>query len=457
MLYLRKVGARLTALASCCFALALACAGVSAQQSYGIVDLGTLPGGSSSLGFGINNAGQAVGYSNIPTGRHAFVYAGGSMGDLLAAFHAANGGSSEAYAVNDLGHATGLVRLSANSFQPRGFLFSGGNVAVFGVLPGGFGSQGNAVNGAGQVAGLSGSSGGNRAFLWSDGVMQDLGVLSLGTFNNSEARSINETGQVVGVSSTSTTLTNHAFLWQNGVMQDLGVLPGGGTISSAADINNLGQVVGFSNVPGPFVQVAHAFLWTSGGGMADLGTLGGSTSQARGINDSGTVIGVSTTAANVTRPFVYRNGAMTDLTTLLPAGHCFSSVDVSAVNNDGTIVGSAQLNGVFHAVMLVPGSTAGGGQNCGGPPPPPPTPSDVIAQMRAVVANVDNNGVSNSMDVKLRNVLNSMGDTNRGTACNSLAAFGSELDAQDGRHIAAADAALLRLKAAQLAGMLGCN
>ena len=209
------------------------------------------------------------------------------------------------------------------------------------------------------------------------------------------------------------------------------------------------------------MQVTHAFMWTKDGGMVDLGTLGGSTSQARSINDSGAVVGVSTTSANVLRPFIYRDGVMTDLTTLLPAGHCFTNIDVNGIGNDGSIVGIAKLNNQFRAIMLVPNSTAGGGATCGGttppPPPPPPTPSELIAQMRAVVGNIDNSGVATSMDVKLRNVLNSMGDTDKRTACNHLAAFVNELDAQSGKHLFAADAAGLRLKAAQVAGLLGCN
>lgn len=237
---------------------------------------------------------------------------------------------------------------------------------------------------------------------------------------------------------------------------EIGTLPGG-TISSAADINDAGQAVGFSNVMGPFVQSQHAFLWTQAGGMVDLGTLGGSTSQARSINDSGAVVGMSSTAANGLRPFIYRNGVMQDLTALLPAGHCYSVIDVFAIGNDGTIVGSAQVSGQQHrAVLLVPGGNSTGTTNCGNPPPPP-SPADLIAQMRATVSNVEQSGVATSLDAKLRNVLNALGDTGKATACNHLAAFVNEVDAQTGKHLLAADAASLRLKAAQLAGLLGCQ
>jgi len=454
---MRHLRQNLRAFALVCLLVVSGGASASAQTGYGIVDLGTLPTGNTSIGFSINNTGQAVGYSNTATSQRAVTFSTSSpLSELLAAFHAANGGSSQAFGNSDAGHATGLVRLSANSFLPRAFLFDAGNVTVLGTLGGTF-SQGNAVNGAGQVVGVSGtaSNGGNRAFLWSNSVMTDLGVLSVGSLNSSEARGINEAGQVVGVSSTSTFLANRAFLWQNGSMIDLGVLPGGSS-SQAADINNLGQVVGASGVSGTFAQ--HAFLWTQAGGMVDLGTLGGSASQARSINDSGTIIGTSTTATNQTRPFIYRNGVMTDLTTLLPAGHCYVTIDVHAINNDGTIVGSAQVSGQPHrAVLLVPGSTSTGTTNCGNQPPPPPTPTEVIAQMRAVVANIENSGVATSLDVKLRNVLNALGDTGNSTACNHLAAFLNEVDAQSGKHLLAADAATLRLKGAQLAGLIGCQ
>jgi len=48
-----------------------------------MVDLGTLPGGTTSQASGINNSGQVVGFSNITSGAyHAFLYSGGTMIDL---------------------------------------------------------------------------------------------------------------------------------------------------------------------------------------------------------------------------------------------------------------------------------------------------------------------------------------------------------------------------------------
>ena len=73
---------------------------------------------------------------------------------------------------------------------------------------------------------------------------------------------------------------------------DLGTL--GGTSSQAVAVNNSGQVVGYSKIAG---NETHAFSWTKKGGMVDLGTLGGTSSRAAAVNSGGQVVGYSITAA----------------------------------------------------------------------------------------------------------------------------------------------------------------
>src|SRR5207245_7914924 len=79
---------------------------------------------------------------------------------------------------------------------------------------------------------------------------------------SSVANDINDRGQVVGESNTSSG-SYRAFLWQNGTMTDLGTLPGG-TVSSASGINDLGQIVGVSLNESTTPFVFHAFRWQNG-------------------------------------------------------------------------------------------------------------------------------------------------------------------------------------------------
>ncbi|MBI5747805.1 MAG: hypothetical protein HZA00_01680 [Nitrospinae bacterium] len=72
----------------------------------------------------------------------------------------------------------------------------------------------------------------------------DLGTLPGG--NQSYAYGINNSGQVVGSAFTEAGYY-HAFLYSGGVMQDLGTL--GGTHSFASGINDSGQVVVVQELP----------------------------------------------------------------------------------------------------------------------------------------------------------------------------------------------------------------
>jgi probable HAF family extracellular repeat protein len=123
---------------------------------------------------------------------------------------------------------------------------------------------------------------------------------------NSYGLAINAAGEVVGLADTSLVSaggpeTNHAFLWTNGVMTDLGTL--GGVNSEALSINATGQIVGDADtgagrVAGAFYTNTHAFLWSSGV-MKDLNQLippgsGWFLAAATPINDSGQIVGVGT-------------------------------------------------------------------------------------------------------------------------------------------------------------------
>lgn len=105
---------------------------------------------------------------------------------------------------------------------------------------------------------------------------------------------MNNNGQIVGWAHNSSGW-HHATLFSGtgGGNTDLGTLGGGGSV--AYGINDLGQVVGYSN--GSF-SGTEAFLWKSDTGMVNLENLfdpllyaGWDLEEARGINDSGQIVG----------------------------------------------------------------------------------------------------------------------------------------------------------------------
>lgn len=75
--------------------------------------------------------------------------------------------------------------------------------------------------------------------------------------------------------------------------------------------------------------------------ITDLGTLGGASSEATGVNSLGDVVGFSTTAAGAPHAFLYRTGRMLDLGTL-PGG---SASHATAISDNGVVVGYSGING----------------------------------------------------------------------------------------------------------------
>lgn len=213
-------------------------------------------------------------------------------------------------------------------------------------------TQGNDLNNLGDVTGFgfAGNIGTNtHAFLYSGGVMTDLGTL--GGYH-SFGRAINDQRVVAGYAETASR-DLHAFRWANGSMQDLGVLPGGGVSSWAFDINNSGQIVGSAEVT-DFSGNTHAVRWDNGV-ITDLGTLpGDGGSEAWAIANNGDIYGASWEifafgAHGNFKAFHYHNGVMTNVGDLYPVYGRFSRI-----NGRGDIATSInQVDGAIHGVVRI--------------------------------------------------------------------------------------------------------
>ena len=312
---------------------------------YSVTDLGTLGGDGTAQAFAINEAGQVVGYATAASLKyHAFLWDNGVMTDLGTL---PTGSTSRAFGLNDNGQVVGFAfdGSAAGGAHNHAFLWENG--VMTDLFPEPAHSVTNAINDAGQVVGQYNL---NRPFLWQDGAFIELG--SFGGGNSwGYALDINTAGQVVGsspVNNGSDGLAQHAFIWEDGVMTDLGALPGLPD-SRAHAINELGQVVGFSSFfdPDTTDELFESFLWEDGV-MIDLG-VPGSLNRAHDINDSGQIVGWSSSGA-----YIYEDGVVTNLNSLIPAGSGVSISVATGINNAGQIVGYGLFGGRFHALLLTP-------------------------------------------------------------------------------------------------------
>lgn len=347
---------------------------------YTIAKLPSL-GGTQSRGMAINTQGWVAGWSNRSDGtRHAALWRDGSISDLLTL-----GGPNSTVpwpGLNDAGMVVGISQTTAvdpldedwsceaGSFLPggttnlicRGFVWQDD---VLRELPplGGHHSFAAGVNNLGQVVGWAETPVHDstctgvqvlqfRAVIWEPKKnrikMRQLAPLP--GDSTSAATAINDRGEAVGISgdcdqAVGRFSARHAVRWdKNGKVTTIPNL-GGTSWHTPMDINGQGDVVGFSNPPGPEDLagdfIARAFLWSNGADtVVDLHTLPGDQfSEAFAINSLGQVVGVSFGGAKGSHAFIYEQGVMTDLNDLFGPGNLDVFLSAQDINDAGQITG----------------------------------------------------------------------------------------------------------------------
>jgi probable HAF family extracellular repeat protein len=347
---------------------------VAAEQAAPRYEIVTLPllSGTQAAGDAINNQGMVAGFATLAgnTVQHATLWRDGGIEDLGTL-----GGPNSGVlwpGLNDAGMAAGVAETaelqplgeswSCSAFFPtttghvcRGFAWQDGRMTRMPTL-GGDNSFATGVNDQGQVVGWAETPVHDptcdstqvlqfRAVVWDPASHRIHQLRPLPGDSASAATAINERSQVVGISgrcdiAVGRFSARRAVMWDHGRVIDIGGL-GGVAWNTAMAVNNDGVVVGFADTTGDQSGAPnfHAFIWTRESGIKDLGTLPGDVlSEALDVNSQGQVVGISI-GANGTRAFIWMNGKMTPLQTLLPAGYANTLESAQGINDQGQITG----------------------------------------------------------------------------------------------------------------------
>jgi probable HAF family extracellular repeat protein len=329
---------------------------IAAGALYSITEIGQVSFPVQGISpVAINASGTVSGTVFLPQSSNLFTFSGGTF--TLFNIPGTHDTGSTNTGLNLVGQLIGTE--TGPLPTAFGFVFYQNTVTP---LPAQFAPAG--INDNGSIAGTVNSTGRAAVSDASGLSLTDLGTLG-GT--HSAATAINNVSQITGSASLPGDSAIHAFLWNPPegrppgppTMQDLGTL--GGTNSQGLAINSGGYVAGTSDISGG--GATHAFLFNHIV-MQDLGTLSGyANSYAYGVNSPGQVVGAAANLQGSTiigeSAFVYRDGRMIDLNTLIPASAPWFLSKATAINDAGQIVGTGVFNGQpLAGFLLTPIDTA---------------------------------------------------------------------------------------------------
>ncbi len=243
-----------------------------------------------SVGVKGTVVGRVIGDSGRTLVSKAVMWRDGRL-DMLPGLPTAS--DSMANSVNELGQIVGSVDRARGLTGRRACLWQGGKVFMLASLPGSIETGANSINNVGQVVGVSSdNTSGEVACSWDGGRVVSIHPAKA---TKSVAMDINDSGAVVGwfAAGTFGHRVRRAFLYQGGRHVTLEAPPAHDR-TEAYSINDSMQVVGLSGHIGSADSTA--VLWT-GGQVVDLNSrvdpnAGWTLDIAAAINDRGEIVGI---------------------------------------------------------------------------------------------------------------------------------------------------------------------
>lgn len=293
----------------------------------------TAIGPAGSVPYGINNAGDMVGYAGL----NGFVYSGGNFqtysapGSYNTWFNDINNNGLIVGSSSNAGGTTDSFRLSSGTFTP------------YVRPPGSSGSRVSSVNDTGDMVGFNIHNSQYKAYLDQGGVSTVLAPAP----EHTVARGINNAGAIVGYEIDSSS-KYHAVVFENGGVSEVLSLPGS---SRASAISEDGKIGGEYST-GPYTQAA--FI-RDGAGNTTLYGVAGREMYLHAINSAGHAVGDGWLNGSPDHHgYLYADGTATLLNTRLVGDTQWDIYSANDINESGQIAafGCYVPSGACHALRL---------------------------------------------------------------------------------------------------------
>lgn len=328
----------------------------AAVSPYQITPLESPAGTTDVYAVGVNNHGQIVGHIADANGNsHAALWSASNGAFTPLPDLSATNPISEAYRINDAGQIVGKAHTDTNATHAT-FWDSSGALDL-GTLPGGAFSFAQDINASGVVAGSSGALHGQHAFTWT----RSGGFVDYGSANPNGNTAIagwnalNNNGLFAGTSYILMSPFKASMGHVGDTMPTVISPPGQFSNGMALAVNDAGTIVGWQSAASG--GSPHAAIFDGHGGFEDLGSFGLSDSWAEDINESGVIVGRAFGDDGqgnfVNKAYIYQDGQMTDLMSVLTNGTGWTELfSASAISDTGVIVGAGVYNGEIRGFVL---------------------------------------------------------------------------------------------------------